>query len=108
VFVVYTYGESIKAKRVRAIAGRKPPLIGLLEEMGFIRVASNQKLFVIFSKGLPPNLRDTYALRNFIKRELPKRWEIISEKIRQKYPRKNTRFLKNGELGKVSKRASWL
>ncbi|RLG47286.1 MAG: hypothetical protein DRN92_03495 [Thermoproteota archaeon] len=53
VFVVYTYGESIKAKRVRAIAGGKPPLIGLLEEIGFIRVASNQNLFVIFPKDYP-------------------------------------------------------
>lgn len=93
VFVVYTYGESIKAKRVRNIAGGKPPLIGLLEEMGFIRVTSNQNLFVIFSKGLPPNLRDTYALRNFIKRELPRRWEMISEEIRQKYPKTKYKIL---------------
>ncbi len=85
IFVVYTYGEGIP-KRLRPLCGGKPPLIGFLEEIGFVRVAPNQNLFVIFSKWLPPNLRNTSTLRNFIKKELLRRWEILSERIREKYP----------------------
>ena len=89
VFCVYTYGEGVP-DRMKKITGGRPPLIGLLEEMGFIRVASNQNLFVTFSNKLPPNLRDTYTLRNFIKKEIIIRWEEISRQMRKKYPR--TRF----------------
>ena len=86
IFIVYTYGEGIP-KRIKPLLNGKPPLIGLLQEMGFVRVALNQNLFVIFSKWLPRKLRNPYILRDFIRKELAWRWDVLSEKVIENFPK---------------------
>lgn len=86
IILAFTYGERVK-KRILDLCGLKSqPLATLLKRCGFVRATSRQNLMVAFADSLPKNLRNIDEIDNFIRRELPKMWEQISNKIKEKYP----------------------
>lgn len=84
--LAFTYGEGI-SRKIRSRCGLKSqPLATLLERCGFVRATGMQNLMVAFTENLPRSLRNIDNLNVFIKSELPKIWEQISNKINKEYP----------------------
>jgi len=84
--LAFPYGEGISSK-IKSLCGlESQPLATLLERCGFVRATGMQNLMVVFTENLPRSLRSIDNLNAFIKRELPKIWEQISNKIKKEFP----------------------
>lgn len=100
IILAFPYGEGIKPK-VKELAGlKRQPLFMLLEKLGFVRVTRMQNLLVVFTENLPRNLRSVDNLSLLIKNELPKIWEEISTKVREKYPSERYKKYEKWRSGK--------
>jgi hypothetical protein len=86
IILAFPYGEGV-LRSVRELAGfKRPPLSGLLEQVGFVRVTRLQNLMVAFVDALPKGFRKIDNLSLFIQEELPSMWTKISSYVKDKYP----------------------
>jgi len=84
IILAFPYAEGLKGQVLQITKGQ--PLAMLLNKIGFVRVALYQNLMVIMADSLPRQLRDIDRLNSFIKKRLPKDWDIISDKVKERYP----------------------
>jgi hypothetical protein len=84
IILAFSYAEGLKGKILQITKGQ--PLAGLLNQLGFVRVALFQNLMVIMADSLQRQLRDIDSLNAFIKKRLPKDWGTISDKVKERYP----------------------
>jgi len=86
IILAFPYGEGV-LRTVRELSGfKRPPLSGLLEQIGFVRVTRLQNLMVVFVDKLPKVFRKIDNLNLFIQEEVPKMWTKISTDVKRKYP----------------------
>ena len=86
IILAFPYGEGV-LQTVRELSGlNRPPLSGLLEQIGFVRVTRLQNLMVAFVDKLPKVFRKIDNLSLFIQEEVPKIWTKISADVKKKYP----------------------
>jgi len=98
IFLAFPYGKSLP-KGIKKLGFRRPPHITLLEKIGFVRVTPNQNLMVAFTDRLPKSLRTVDNLDAFIKHELPKTWNQISEKAKKEFPSSQYKWYEKWRTG---------
>jgi hypothetical protein len=84
IVLAFPYAEGLKGQILQMTKGQ--PLATLLSKIGFVRVALFQNLMVIMADSLPKQLRDIDRLNSFIKKRLPKDWDRIADKVKERYP----------------------
>lgn len=91
IMLAFPYAEGLKGKILQISKGQ--PLAKLLGQIGFVRVALFQNLMAAFVEYLPKQLRDIDALNSFIKQQLPREWNRISDEVSRSYPPEKYKIL---------------